>query len=424
MIAMLSQSLMNLVDTALVSPLGKDALAAVGAGSNAMLVTLALIAGISSGVQAQVARRIGNGKISQCAEPVNHGILIACFFALPLSIILFFLSPWIMKIYTDNIAVASAATSYFQIRVMSLTAAVINLSFRGYWNGSRKPQGFLKILLISHISNALISYYLIYGKLGLPVLGTSGAAVGTLISMYLCTVLNIKSLRNTANQHGLFSLCWNKPAFIRLIKLALPDSIQQTLFCFGIMFLYVIIGRLGTAEMAVTHVLTTLSLLLILPGVGFGLSVTTLVSQSLGEAKIDEAWRWGRDAVLLTTIVLFVLALPFILAPSFFLSIFLHTPALIELGKLPLQLLCIGIIFDTGALVLPQALLGAGANKTVLYTRFFFQWAVLLPLCWLVGPILKMGLSAIWLVQAGQRLMASLVFMRIWKKRQWKHISI
>ena len=423
-IAMLSQSLMNLVDAALVGPMGEEALAAVGAGSNAMLVALALIAGVSSGVQAQVARRIGRGYINQCAAPVNHGILIAFAFALPLSIVLVLAAPCIIKFYTSEPAISSDATTYFQIRVMTLTAAVMNLSFRGYWNGTRKPRGFLKILLISHIVNAIASYLLIYGKMGLPALGTAGAAVGTFFSMYLCTLLNIKSLRHTARQHGLFTLWQDKDAFIRLLKLALPDSIQQTLFCIGIMLLYVIIARLGTAEMAVTHVLTSISLLLILPGIGLGISATTLVSQSLGAAQIDDAWQWGKDALLVATTVLIVLGLPFIMAPSFFLSLFLHDPDLVDLGRFPLQLLCFGVVLDTGALVLPQALLGAGANRTVLYIRFFFQWLVLLPFCWLVGPMLGMGLSAIWFVQAGQRLLASLTFIRVWQRRKWTEITI
>lgn len=423
-IAMLSQSLMSLVDAALVGPIGKNALAVIGAGSSAMLVALALIAGVSSGVQAQVARRIGEGQHQQCAMPVNHGILIAFIFALPLSILLVIEAPLIIKAYTSDITISTAAITYFQIRVMSLTAAVMNLSFRGYWNAIFKPHGFLKILLISHILNAVTSYLLIYGKLGLPALGTNGAAVGTCLSMYLCTLLNIRSLRKTAKGHGLFTLWQNKKAFMRLINLALPDSIQQTLFAVGIMLLYVVIAQLGTADMAISHVLTTLSLLLILPGVGIGISTTTLVSQSLGANEPNGAWQWGKDALLVTTILLSLLGLPFILEPAFFLSLFLHEPTLVAAGQLPLQLLTIGIILDTGALVLPQALLGSGANKTVLYVRFFFQWVVLLPCCWLVGPVMGLGLSSILLVQIGQRLLSSLSFIYIWHRRKWATVSI
>lgn len=423
-IAMLSQSLINLIDAALVGPLGPEALAAVGAGSNAMLVAMALITGVSSAVQAQVARRVGKGLVNQCAVPVNHGLLIAFTFALPLSLLLVIMAPFILKLYSPDPVILDAAVTYFRIRVMTLTAAVMNLSFRGYWNGISRPKGFLAILLVSHLFNALASYGLIYGHWGLPAMGVAGAALATFFSMYLCTLLNIRSLRHHGRQHGLFSQWGDRAGFIRLLKLALPDSIQQCLFSIGIMVLYMIISTLGTREMAVAHVLINISLFLILPGVGLGIAATTLVSQSLGQQQPESAWRWGRDTLVVATVMLMALGLPFVIFPDFFLAWFFHDPQLLAMARLPLQLVCLGIIVDSGALVLPQALLGAGANRTVLYIRFFYQWLVLLPLCWLAGPVLGLGLSAIWVVQGGQRLLSSLTFIWVWQRRRWSAIHI
>lgn len=163
-LAMLSQSLLNLVDAALVGPLGTEALAAVGAGSYANFVALALIAGLSAGVQAQVARRYGAGKKDLCAVPVNHGILMALLFALPVSLIMVALAPQILELFNQGFEIHSTAVTYFRIRVMALMAAAMSLSFRGYWNGTGQPSGFLRILVISHLFNAIVSYCLIYGK--------------------------------------------------------------------------------------------------------------------------------------------------------------------------------------------------------------------------------------------------------------------
>ncbi|WP_330927059.1 MATE family efflux transporter [Candidatus Sororendozoicomonas aggregata] len=423
-IAMVSQSLLNLVDAALVGPLGKNALAAVGAGSNALLVALAFVAGVSSGVQAQVARRMGTQLTHCAATPVNHGMVIAFVFGLPVSIFLCLIAPWIMQVYQVDPATKVDALLYFQIRVMTLTAAVLNLAFRGYWNGTRQPHCFLKNLLISHLFNAAASYCLIYGKADLPALGVAGAAIGTFLSMYLCALLNLYDLRRCALHHGLFTRWGNRLAFFRLIKLATPDSVQQVLFSLAIMLFFVIISYLGAEAIAISHVLISLSLFLILPGLGLGVSVTTLVSQSLGASKPDEALQWGKDGVVVAIIVLIVLGLPFILAPNFFLSWFFHDDHLLMLARLPLQLLCLGIIIDTAALVLSRALLGAGANRSVLVIRFFFQWCVLLPLVWLVGPVLGWGLSAVWGVQALQKFLSSLTFIIVWHQKRWIEIDI
>ncbi len=427
-IAMLSQSLLNLVDAALVGPLGKEALAAVGAASYANFVALSLVAGLSAGVQAQVARRYGAGNSRHCATPVNHGIIIALFFALPISFLLMLLAPWILQIFNQGELVHDTAVIYFRIRVMSLTAAALCLSFRGYWNGTGKPSGFLRILVISHLFNAVTSFCLIYGIGPFPAMGVAGAALGTFLAMYLAAILNMFSLSGTAKDHGFmdfrFLLKRDFKQTVRLVRLAVPDSLQQMLFSFGFMMLFAIIAQMGTSELAIAHVLMNISLLLILPGIGMGMAANTLVSQSLGAGKPDKAWRWGWDIVMVAASVLLFLSLPLLFAPQFLLGLFLHQESLVEMGKIPLQLTGMSIFLDAASLVFTQALLGAGANRTVLSIRAAGQWLILLPLCWLVGPVLGLGLTAVWLVQALQRLISSLAFVMVWQTRKWERITV
>ena len=68
---MLSQSLLNLIDAALVGRLGEVALAGVGIGGYAMFLVTAMLFGLSSGVQAQTARRHGEQAWSQRATALN-----------------------------------------------------------------------------------------------------------------------------------------------------------------------------------------------------------------------------------------------------------------------------------------------------------------------------------------------------------------
>ena len=424
-LAMLSQSMINLVDAALVGPLGDQALAAVGAGSYANFVALSLLAGLSTAIQAQVARRIGEGKLNHCAVPVNHGLLLAFLFALPLSLVLVFLAPWLLQLFsTSSEQIHHSATLYFQIRVMALTAAAMNLSFRGFWNGVGEPKVFLVLLVITHIGNALMSYLLIYGRLGLPAMGVSGAALGTFFSMYLGALLNLWMLHRRTPHQGFLYNWGTRDALVRMIKLAIPDSLQQTLFALGMMILFVIISRLGVREMAIVHVLMNISLVLILPGIGLGMAANTLVSRSLGAKQPEQAWRWGQDVMYIAWALLFTLSLPLILFPSQILGLFLHQPDLLEMGAAPLQLTGLGLVLDAPALVFVQALLGAGANRTVLCIRFVAQWLILLPLSWLAGPVLGFGLTVVWAIPLLQRALCSLAFFLVWYSRRWCRIII
>ena len=85
---MASQNVLNLVDTAMVGVLGASALAAVGLGSFANFMASAFITGLSAGVQAMASRRLGEGRESESAVPLNGGLLLAGGLALPLSAVL------------------------------------------------------------------------------------------------------------------------------------------------------------------------------------------------------------------------------------------------------------------------------------------------------------------------------------------------
>ncbi len=425
MLTMLSQGVMNLVDAALVAPMGEDALAAVGAGNYANFVAVSLVAGLSAAIQAQVARHVGRGQLTECAMPVNHGLLITLCFALPLAVVLLFAAPWLLKLFAQGSpAYNTEATDYFQIRATGLPAAAMSLSFRGFWNGIGEPKEYLKVLVCTHLGNVLVSFLLIYGKLGLPAMGIQGAALGTVLSLYSGALLNGWILSKQARKYGFLTHWRNPVALKRLIFLAIPDSLQQTLFALGMMMLFAIVAQLGISEMAIAHVLLTISLVLVLPGQGLGMAANTLVSQSLGARQPGTARRWGQQVMYTASVVLLLLCLPLILLPEQVLTLFFQDPALRAKAVTPLQLTCLGIVLDAPSLVFVQALLGAGANRTVLTIRFSTQWLFLLPLSWLTGPALGFGLNAVWVVSTLHRVISSTSFLVVWRSQKWCKIEV
>jgi Na+-driven multidrug efflux pump len=71
-----------------------------------------------------------------------------------------------------------------------------------------------------------------------------------------------------------------------------------------------------------------------------------------------------------------------------------------------------------------DALLGAGDAKGVMYVSITIQWLLLLPLAYLIGPVLGFGLLAIWVLQGGTRALQSTVFLLKWKSRRWETIEV
>lgn len=422
---MLSQSLLNLVDAVLVGQLGEASLAGVGIGGYANFVAISLILGLSSGVQTLVARHQGEGQHDHAASPVHWGLLISLLFALPISCVLIYYSGSIVSLMTDDSAVQDISEAYFDYRTAAMLAIGLNLSFRGWWNGTKRPATYFKVLIATHLLNVIISYCLIFGELGLPRLGAPGAGLGTAIALYIGALLNAVMVYKDAKTNGLFKFTTQQASSIyRVIKLAIPHSMQQFFLALAICILIWIIGQLGTSEQAIAHVLINLSLFLILPAVGFGVACTSLVSHSIGEDNYQEAARWGWDVIVTALVCISILSIPLVITPETVLSAFLQSEQLIDLAVLPLQLTALAICLDAAAIVLTQALLGVGANRSVLLISTFGQWCFFLPLAWLFGPVLGFGLLGIWIVQIIHRLLSSAIFIRIWSQQHWQKVKI
>lgn len=428
---MLSQSIINLVDAAMVGRLGEHALAGVGIGSYAAFITISLVMGLSSGVQALVARRSGEGNHHQTFAPLISGLVLGLAAGLVLSLIFISSSSLLLPIFNDDIQVQAIAQPYFDWRSAAIAAVAMNFCFRGYWAGIGKSGTYLRILLWIHALNVVISYLLIFGipAIGFNGYGAVGSGMGTCIALYIGSLLyaitTVRALRkdksSTANS-TIESLSIH--SIKKLATLALPNSMQQGLFAFGISVLFIIIGMVGTQEQAIGHILINIALLLILPSVGLGIAATSLVGHALGAKAPEDAYRWGWEVVRVAALLMAILGIPLWLAPELILKLFTNSTELIALGTLPIQISGLNIVFEVTAMVLTQALLGAGASRQVMIINISMHWLYLLPLAYFIGPWAGYGLLGIWLVQGMQRICSSLIYAYLWRKGQWSRIEI
>ena len=128
--AMISQNVLNLVDSAMVGHLGSAAMAAIGISSFLNFLAVALFMGLATGVQVIVARRIGEGREEEAAVPLNGSLLLNLMFALPVSIFLYFTAPWTITFVIDDPAVIAQAEPYIQMRLLGVAAIALSAIVR------------------------------------------------------------------------------------------------------------------------------------------------------------------------------------------------------------------------------------------------------------------------------------------------------
>jgi putative MATE family efflux protein len=421
---MLSQNVLNLVDTAMVGTLGDAALAGVGLGGFANFLFSAFILGLSAGVQAMAARRVGEGRRSETAIPLNGGLLLALGLAVPWSAVLITFTWEYFPLLTGDAAVVEQGVPYLRARLFAMFAMGMNFAFRGYWNAVDKSILYMRTLISMHLVNIFLNWVLIFGNLGAPELGAMGAGVASAIATIFGAASYFMLGRSYAKDAGFLHGLPTRETMKTILRLAAPAGLQQFFFAAGMTVFMMLVARIGTPELAATKVIIDLILVGILPGIGFGLAAASLAGQALGRREPDDAMQWGWDVVKIAVGVVAALSLPAVLFPELILSGFIHEPGTLALAKNPLRLAAGFLFIDSVGMVLMNALTGVGDTKRVMFIGVSFQWLLFLPLVYLLGPILGFGLVVIFGTQAAYRGLQALVFASMWKRGRWKAIEL
>lgn len=421
---MVSQNILNIVDTAMVGALGKVSLAAVGLASMANFMCIAFITGISSGVQAIAARRKGEERDAEMAVPLNGGLLMALLLGVPLTVILMFSSTGIMGLLSDDIRVVEEGGEYLAIRLAGMVAIGMNFAFRGYWNAINLSMLYMRTLIVMHIANVILNYLLIFGHFGFPAMGSAGAGLATTLSVFLGTAIYFYLGWKHARANGFLQGIPPRHDLLVMMKQALPSSIQQFFFAAGLTAQMWIVGMVSTDDLAVAHVITTLVLTCILPAIGMGLAAASLAGQALGRNEPGDAKAWGWDVSKAAFMLISVMGLLIFVFPETLLSVFIHEQDVLERGIWPTRIVGLGMGVDAVGLVLMNALLGVGAARRVLMVAMPLQWLFFLPLAWFVGPYLDYGLVGIWGAMMFYRAIQTGIFAWIWHRGNWKGITL
>ncbi len=421
---MLSQNVLNLVDTAMVGTLGDAALAGVGLGGFANFLFSAFILGLSAGVQAMAARRVGEGRLGETAIPLNGGLLLALALAVPWSAVLIAFAPDYFPVLTSDAAVVDQGVPYLRARLFAMFAMGMNFAFRGYWNAVDKSILYMRTLIMMHVVNIFLNWVLIFGNLGAPELGAAGAGAASAIATVFGTASYFLLGRSYARDAGFMHGLPKRATMATILRLAAPAGLQQFFFAAGMTVFLMLVARMGTPELAATKVIIDLMLVGILPGIGFGLAAASLAGQALGRGEPVDAMQWGWDVVRMAVLVVGGLSIPAILAPEWLLSGFIHEASTLDIARNPLRLVAGFLFIDAVGMVLMNALMGAGDVRRVMFISTGFQWLIFLPLVYLLGPVMGFGLVVVFAAQAAYRGLQAVTFALMWKRGRWQSIEL
>lgn len=399
-VGMISQTLLNVVDTAMVGRLGAVALGAAGLGGVLAWMVLGSCGALNVGTQAVAARRFGEERFKAAGQVLDNSLALAVVIG---GVITLFFAPGmreIFSLFSNDPAVIAEGRGYIFYRLLGGLPLMLIMAHRGFFNGIGKTQLHMRVAIVINTTNILLNYMFIFGNFGAPRMETPGAGLAsalatTIGSLYFLSIGVKSRWKNKFDIYNMENL--DKAVAWNIMRLTIPSGIQALLAMLGFSVFTALVARIGTVELAATNVCITVMSLAFLPGFGVGLAGASLVGQKLGAGKPDEAEIYGWESGRLGMILMGLIGISFIVIPSLIISIFTDDPAVIKAGIIPLRMMGLVQIFDALGMVFSQALQGAGLNRWVMIVEVGVNWGLFIPGTILLAFVLDWGLVGAWI---------------------------
>ena len=421
----IAQNVVNVTDTAF---LGQVSNAAMGAAGNAGIFYFVMIItgmGFTTGAQIIIGRRNGEKNYLQIGRIVDHTF----YFILPFALLLFLLirqfSFDFFETITHSENIKMLANEFIQVRIWGVFFAFLNFTFIAFYVGITKTKILSYITITMMLINVALDYALIFGHFGLPQMGVQGAALASVISE-ICAVVFfvVYTLKKVdISQYNLFKFQpFNIEIFKRLFSVSSPIMLQSFLTLSSWFIFFMIIEQMGETELAISHIVRNIYMVLMIPLFGFSNATNTMVSNLIGEGKSNEVLNLIKKIMLMSLGFTFVLSCISFFIPEFLVSFFTDSQDLIHRSTSTLYVINFTMFFFSISFILFNGVTGTGNTRTSMMIETV-NIVIYLSSAYYIAITLQSSLPLVWcseFIYFGFLGLFSFIYLKYghWKKKQ------
>ena len=398
---------------------GQLAVSSVGLSTEIIysFFNIIIAVGISTALTSLVSRAIGSKDYKKAEIIANAGIKIAVVLAFIFFSLLFFIPDKILNLAGATKEMLPLATRYAKISSFSFFLLTLSSTTNGVFRGVKDTKTSLYVAGSINIVNLFLDYVLIFGNLGFPEWGITGAAVATVAGNFIGILLQWSRLKKLPFKISLFS-CVSKKDIWEIIRFAIPSGLQEANFSLSRLLGLTFILSLGTAAFAANQIGIAIEAISTMPGWGVAIACTALVGHSIGENNQNKSQEYTLYSTIIASIFMGVLAVFFFFIPKTLVSFFINKQEInvIRIGAICLQVAAFEQIPIAIVTVLGSYFKGIGNPKTPFYISFFTNWFLRLPIAFYLISILRLPVYIYWVITTFQWSLESIILYYLYRK--------
>lgn len=421
MASMLVQALYNIVDSIFVARYSQDALTAVSLAFPVQSLMIALGTGTAVGVNALLSKSLGEKKFDMANKAAMNGLFLAVCSYIVIALFGVFGVRAFFEGQIDNPSVIENGVQYMTvIATMSFGlfgAIILERLLQATGNTIYSMIGQMS----GAVTNLILDPIMIFGLLGFPQMGATGAAlatvIGQMVSMSVGVFFNL-----TKNKEISLSLKGFRPDFkvIRIILVVgIPSIIMQSIgslltFCFNKILL-----MFSEVAVSVYGIYFKLNSFIFMPVFGLTNGLIPILAYNYGAQKKKRIISAIKLSIGLSCSIMVIGTLVFQFAPVQLLGLFDAEPEMIEIGIKALRTISWSFIFAGYGIVVSSVFQAFGNGIYSLVTSAIRQLVVILPTAYFFA--VNFGLDAVWwsypLAELVAVVVSTVLFINLYKNR-------
>ena len=388
---------MGVVDTVMVGHVSARVLAAVALGNLYFFNAIVLANGTLMALDPVIAQAVGAGDLEAVSRAVQRGIILAVGLSV-VTALLMLPAHAVLVLTRQQPEIIPDTTAYLEISIPGVLPFLVFVVFRQTLQALHRVAPIVWTIVGANLCNAGLNWVFVYGHLGSPPLGASGSALATLASRWLMAIALLVFAWPSLRPHLIPT---RREARLvtplrRLLQLGIPVGLQQLLESGAFGAIGLMMGMLGTTEMAGHQIAITLAALTFMVPLGVAAAASVRVGRAVGARDQPRAKQAARAAFISGMGFMSLTALLFLAAPRLLANIFTSDAGVIAIAGILIPVAGVFQIFDGAQAVGAGVLRGLGDTRAPLIGMIAGYWLIGLPVSLLLGFHTSLRAAGLW----------------------------
>ncbi len=414
-ISMMIQGLYNIVDSIFVAHVSQEALTAVSLVYPLQNLTLSLAVGLGVGLNACIARNLGAKRPQEAGTAAIHGFFCTAIHSLLFVVVGLFASKPFLRLFTQDETILSLGYQYAVIVICFSFGSLFHICIEKMFQATGNMVIPMFLQALGAIVNLILDPILIFGWMGIPAMGVTGAAVATIIGQMTACLSAIVLFFKT-NQEIPLSLRgfrFQKSIFRQLYSVAIPSTLVMAMPSFMVGLLNRILAGFSETAVNVLGIYFKIQSFTYMPSSGLIQGMRPIMSFNYGAGNLQRMQETFRRSLQIVFVIMTAGMLLFLTIPGSLLSLFAADDALMQMGVPALQIISLSFFLSSPAVIIAGAFEALGYGGRSLIVTMLRQLFIIPPLSFLLAPIL--GPVGVWITFPIAETIASVVAVLLYR---------